>query len=716
MPVFVACQPCGAPLIRWHAIGLSLPRPERSGHSPRTRLGGARFDVLGSFSARLMTRHVHNSRIRKVALLAVAAVAVAGLAAPIVFDTSISDLSLNTAAVIAATRDSYTLTSPVPLPLLPNVMIEAGRLSVAGTEAIPQPTGAEALALLTAGKAKIVLDDAVLSIAPTQSAETAAPGEANALAPVLLALTKLSFSSLEMRNALVQLGRGGESQGTLSDVTLDVTKIDSSKARAIGSFVYRKRPVKFDIVMGTQAELQDGTQKAAATIGRTLAVAIESELLNLKADGTLSAGDQPQLTSTNSTVIVSDLRRLARWIGVDLGKGPGLGPFEARGPLEFSSNAIAFSDATFVVDGNEATGALSLRWGGLKRPSIDGTLAFKTLDIAPIVRGATLASGPTDSPFRVADYFNLTDGRARVLPLVDQIDADLRISAASVASGATRFGRGAASLSLKDGILLADLAELELGKGGRCGGQFGFEVRDGVPHYALRGKLESIDLAAISHALWAYNVLSGAGDMTLDIKASGEQSEQILSSMGGKISLSQPGSGQIGLDLKTLAATTRAQVQTGWGGATRGQTAIEGLSAEFSMIDGRLIAKRVNARAGDASLSAVGSVSFPDSAGDVKVWITHPANGTHKVDDTASTLAVGNAANTGSAVAAEGQQPAANAAAGNGTRGAPGGGLHMLGPLVAPEIRFLPLNPPPSSDAREPVNRPAPPAVPDGKG
>ncbi len=687
-----------------------MPRPDRFGHSLRTRRGGARFDIFGSISARLMTRQVHKLRLRKLAILAVAATAGAGLAAPLFHDTSIGDLSLNSAVVIAATRNSYTLTEPVPLPLLPNVMIEAGRLSVAGTEVAKPLTGAEAVALLTAGKAKIVLDDAVLSIAPTQSAETAAPGEVDALAPVLSALMKLSFSSLEMRNALVQLGRGGEAQGTLSDLALDVTKIDGTKAHATGSFIFRKLPVKFDIVMSTQAELQDGNQKAAATIGRAIALKIESELLNLNAEGTLSAGDQPELTSTNSTVSVSDLRRLAGWIGADLGKGPGLGVFEARGPLEFSSSAIAFSDATFVLDGNEATGALTVKWSGVKRPSIDGTLAFKTLDIAPFFAGGTETARTADkASLPVAHYLGLSGNETGAFPLVDHLDADLRISAARVSSGAARFGRGAASFSLKDGILLADLAELEVGKGGRCGGQFGFEVHGDIPHYALRGKLEAIDLAAVSHTLWSYSVLSGAGDITLDVKAKGQHGEQIVSSMSGKISVRQPGSGQIGLDLKTLAATTRAHVQKGWGGATRGQTAIEGLSAEFSLVDGRLIANRVSARAGDAALSAVGNVDFPDKAGDVKVWITHPANG--NADD--ADAAVGPAG--GTAIATGSPNATAKAEAGSDTM-APGAGLHMLGPLDAPEIRFIPLNPSPSGDAQDPMMRPAVPAVPAGKG
>ncbi len=656
-----------------------------------------------------MTRQDQKKRFRKLAFLAVAAVAGAGVAAPFFFDTSLSELSLNSAAVIAATHDSYTLTAPVPLPLLPNVMIEAGRLSVAGTDAVATKSGAEMLALLSAGKAKILLDDAVLSITSTQSSGLAGERALNTLAPVLSALMKLSFSNLEMRNALVQLGRGANALGTFKKVTLEVSKVDSGRARVVGSFEFRNKPVKFDIVLGTNAELQEGQEKA--TIGRTLDVKITSDMLNVTANGTLSAGDQPMLSSAASTVTVPDLRALARWVGLDLGSGHGLKKFEARGPMEFSSRAVAFSDATFVVDDNEATGALAFKWLGGKRPSIEGTLAFNSFDIAAFTDSASVAQTKASSPFTVSHYFVIPLSQPHLFPILNVIDADLRISAARISLAAMRYGRGAASFSLKDGILLADLAELELGNGGHCGGQFAFEVRDNVPHYSLRGKIESIDMSVLSNAFWSYAVLSGSGDVTLDVKASGEPNKTLVGTLNGKIAVRQVGAGQIGLDLKTLAATTRAQVQTGWGGATRSQTAIEGLSAEFSMVDGRLIANRVQARAGDAALRAEGTIDFTDRAGDVKVWITHPANRPETVESRATTADATAPAAPPTAASAPSNTPAKSAAEPH----APGGGLHMLGPLDAPEIRFIPLDLPPS-DANDPAMLPVAPAASAGKG
>lgn len=652
-----------------------------------------------------MTRQVRKTHFRKLVVATVGVIAGAGLAAPIVlyYDTTLNEMSLSSAAVIAATRDSFTLTSPLALPLMPNVMIETGRLSVTGSNPSQQLTGSEAVALLSAGKAKLVLEDAVLSLVPTQSTGAGGKKDMDALAPVLAALLKASFSQLLLRNAIVQLGRGEDERAFLTDVTLDVTKLDRKQMRVAGSFAFRKKPVTFDIVMGTEAELQDKRNDGKGTIGRAFDIKLTGELLEMKAAGTLSAGDQPQLSSVTSSLVVSDLRKMARWIGLEVGSGGGLGTFEARGPLEFSPSAIAFSDATFSLDGNEATGAVTFKWGGRNRPAVDGTLAFKSFDIGPFLAPSGAAQQNQQPAFKIPDFFVRTSSETNVIPLADQIDADLRISVANISVGATRFGRGAASFSLKDGALLADLAELEFAKGARCGGQFGLQTAGGVPRYSLRGKIESIDLAMLTNALWSYNVLSGSGDVILDLKASGQDADQIIATMNGKVGVRQPGNGQIGLDLRTLAATARAQTQKGWGGAIRGQTVIQGLQADFTMADGRLVAEQVGARAGDASLSAEGSVNFGDRYGNLKIWITHPmTNGAQsELDPTSSKQEAG----LGAGAAAT---PAAEASPAQKVAQPPGGGLHVVGPLDAPEIRFITLSPASAGEKDDPQPQPQP--------
>ena len=633
-----------------------------------------------------MTGQEPKRKISKATRVATLALAGAAVAVPLLIDASDRDLAFHSAVVVAATRDGYALTFPVALPLMPNVMIESGTLSVASESGSSRSTGAAVLALLSGGKARLELNDAVLSIAPTQSSNPIADKKDGSIAPILASLLKLSFSQLDLQNSKVRLGRSAGADATLSNVNFNVTIPRANEAHATGSFEHRGQTVSFDIFMTTAAELQNGQAQGKATIGRNLALKMQSDLFSLDAKGTLSAGDQPQFVAANSKVTVSNIPLMAEWVGLAAADIPGPTSFEATGPLEFTPQAISFADAQFKIDGNSATGALALKLSG-EKPSLDGTLGFTTLDIAEYFKPQT-ANVDASPAFDVSRYLPRPSGE-RPFPLLDKLDADLRISAAKVSFAERAFGKGAASLSIKDGMLLADLAELEFGQGGRCTGQLAIHMTGNQPRYTLRGKTEAIDLGQISRALFSYDVLSGGGDMTIDIAASGEDRPQLISGMQGKVSLVQPSAGQLGLDLKTLAATARAQTQAGWGGAARGQTAIEGLQANFSLADGQMTIERMTARAGDANLSGEGGVHFPDRIGDLKIWITHPRVDTAPAD-------VEPASHAGAA-------PTAAPASASEAKTS-GGGLHIQGSFDNPEIRFLPLSDrkPEKFDGRQP--------------
>ena len=112
-----------------------------------------------------------------------------------------------------------------------------------------------------------------------------------------------------------------------------------------------------------------------------------------------------------------------------------------------------------TLDGNEASGALVLNLAG-DRPLIDGTLAFSALDLTPYVEAARSQSFLFDRQTASWSAFDLSfpDHSAYV-------DADLRISAPKVALKGYGLGRGAATITVRSGKLLADIAELELYSG-----------------------------------------------------------------------------------------------------------------------------------------------------------------------------------------------------------------------------------------------------------
>ncbi|MGE0857019.1 MAG: AsmA family protein, partial [Hyphomicrobiaceae bacterium] len=374
---------------------------------------------------------------------------------------------------------------------------------------------------------------------------------------------------------------------------------------------------------------------------------------------------------------IVDAKQVAAWMNTSL-SGPVIPTrLKATGAFELSPRGLSFIDATFLIDANEAVGTLGLKLSGV-RPAFDGTLAFEKLDLT-----AYQAKQPADSPPLAPGSETGADQAA--IQLLQLFDADLRVSANSVKGANFSFGRSAASLNLKDGTVRADIAELEFGRGGRCGGQLTIAGAGASPVIALRGKVEAIDIGFLSSLLWDYPAVSGKGGLTLDVTARGVSLSEILRSLSGKTSVVVPSGGEIGIDVKTLAATVRAQPQTGWGAAgARSRTSVEGLTAEMSLDRGRLVLDRVSARAGDSVLTAHGSVGVASRQAELAIGIAHRAPSTAAPETTPPVL---------------GTATAAGAIAPPGDAGQTVGAVLISGNLDAPDVRFVQVLQPPGSPA-----------------
>ena len=149
------------------------------------------------------------------------------------------------------------------------------------------------------------------------------------------------------------------------------------------------------------------------------------------------------------------LRRVARWFGVPVPIADGLNAVAVKGQVNWARHAFAVEDAKVVIDGNEAAGALVLNLAG-ERPLIDATLAFHALDLTPYAEAARSQSFLFDRQTATWSLFDLS------FPLIRHVDADLRISAPKVALKGFGLGRGAATIAVRSGKLLADIAELDL--------------------------------------------------------------------------------------------------------------------------------------------------------------------------------------------------------------------------------------------------------------
>jgi len=271
------------------------------------------------------------------------------------------------------------------------------------------------------------------------------------------------------------------------------------------------------------------------------------------------------------------------------------------------------------VDGNEATGTVSLEFAG-ERPLIEGTMAFSALDLTQYFEAARSQSLIFDRLTSSWSPFDLS------FPLIKYIDADLRISAPAIALKGYTFGRGAASITVRSGKLLASIVELDL-PSGNVSAQVTADANALLPHYTLRGKIENFDPGPVGTALVGSTVFSGRSVLTLDLAAIGQTPAEVLRRLSGKAALTMPEGGRAALDLKALRTVSKDNVSPGWGQLTKAQTSIDHLEARAFIVDGVLFPDVMQARAGAVALAATGSIDLAESILDLRLSVRPNAPG-----------------------------------------------------------------------------------------
>ncbi|WP_083567645.1 AsmA family protein [Hyphomicrobium sp. CS1GBMeth3] len=529
--------------------------------------------------------------------------------------------------VRADSRERLAITAPIALFQTPSVVLEKGTVALVGPAAGENRIGARLYALMTGGTADLVLDGARLivdrrgqSAASETSASPAAstthadaPALSEDLRPVAASLSAFKFRSLTILDSTLVFETASGGQETVSLVNVEVAPARGGLLNMKGQIEFRGEPLTVDLTVPDPQTVAPGTPAQ-------IRAAVKGEHVALAFNGRLTSGDVAQLTADGAELSITDLRSVADWVGLSWPSGPGLGAFSARGRLTLDERSASFEHAEFTLDGNAATGALMMKLGA-ERPSVEGTLAFSAFDVAPYATPSR--------PYALAlasDWVSSLRVPGLVSPsFLRDLDADIRLSAASVTSGSDRLGRGAASISVRNGKLYGEIVELELEQGGRGEGQFTIDSTGAEPLYTLRTELNDIDLATVAAPRLGPAALDGLGDIRLDVRASGSSEADIAKSLAGTIALDMSEGGRVGLNLEALpaaAAAAPAPPTDGWRAVGAATTTVSTLTARFTAANGALTTDKVEATVDERVVTATGSVDIDKGAVDLVLSIT----------------------------------------------------------------------------------------------
>ena len=183
------------------------------------------------------------------------------------------------------------------------------------------------------------------------------------------------------------------------------------------------------------------------------------------------------------------------------------------------------------------------------------------------------------------------------------------------------IGRSAATVSLRSGKMLADIAELEIDDGTRGSGQIRIDMSGANPSYGVQAKLESADVGRSVQAVFGHPTVQGRGSITVDLTATGNTGESLLRSLGGKLCVILAEGGRVGLDVNKLAAASEPLPEGAWQEVSAGAISVDMLDVRFIVTDGIIRTQSAEAVSGERALTADGAISLLDRRLDVELAI-----------------------------------------------------------------------------------------------
>lgn len=516
-----------------------------------------------------------------------------GVAVPIIFDFAGDEVQFDSSEVVAATRNNFKITRPFSIDKQSGTTISGGTLGIVAPKGTVL-TAESSAALLKRGEAVLLLRGGEL-IVGNPTAQTDNAGDTSA--PLVRALQKGRFKALALRQSTIIVSLPNGHRELLTRADLQMIPAGRGAVEAKGQGFWRGQRSKF--TLKTDAPAQNGNVP--------LKLSFNATLLDFTYEGTFQvAGLLPGAGALKGPTVVhlKNTERLANALGTSWPIGTSVQDIRIEGPLRWDADTLAFDQAQVRVGDNKAEGTVSLKTSG-GRALISSTLAFDKLDIAPY-----LPIGATDRRAIAWQWWSKLLGTLSQ-PAAPHINADIRLSAKTLSAGPYALGAGAATISMKDGKLSADIAEITLAKG-RATGQISIDFNRYIPKLALRGRLEEIASGQWSETLAGKRYIEGQGRIVADLTSQGVSVQQVINDLTGKVEFSVPENGAIGLSLVELnSAPDKSRLQTSKEALTRvmrGSTVVNDLEAVLHVKEG--VARIVKASATHPAGSVRASGSF----------------------------------------------------------------------------------------------------------
>lgn len=533
----------------------------------------------------------------------------------------------------AATGRKLTIAGPVKISLLPSVAVVAKDVHFANGPGYSDPDMATLAGLelklkvlpLLSGEVAVdsfVLDKPVIHLevdkqgrpnwqfakasaqkpAQGQGPAPAEPDEGGGLNELRLDNVRLNDGRVTYRDH--QSG----TNYTVEAINLKLALPDlDSPFRADGGLTWNGKPVKLTVDLTNPRAMLDGKSS-------NLALAVNADPVRFDFKGNASNSNPAKVDGTLD-LNVPNVRSLAAWVGKPLTvAGSGLGPFELKGKLVAAGPKVSFTGAELSLDAIRARGDVSLDSSG-KVPYVKAKLDTNTIDLNAYMPPSTAPSSTgrsSSTPDAAAPTARTSEGWSTEpidLSGLRAANADLALSVEGLIIRKIKIGQGHLGVQLKDGKLVADLADLALYQGNGKG-HVTLDGSGKVPGIGLDMNLAGVQAEPLLKDMMDLDRLSGTGNGQIQVSGSGASQADLMKALNGKGAVKFENGAIRGVNLAAMIRNVSTAFLDAQAGRAQ-QTDFSELSGTFVIEKGILKNNDLILQAPLLRLTGAGTVDLP---------------------------------------------------------------------------------------------------------
>jgi AsmA protein len=193
---------------------------------------------------------------------------------------------------------------------------------------------------------------------------------------------------------------------------------------------------------------------------------------------------------------------------------------------------------------------------------------------------------------------------------LEDLDVDLRLSAARVTMSTAKLGRTAVTGNLRDGRLTVAIGEAQA-FGGSLRGTVTLAKAPAGASVKSQLQFDNVDLESCLGEMFGLRRLEGKGSLTLAAEGAGESVHAIMQTLSGTAGLSARQGAINGFNVEQLLKRLEQRPLSIAGDFRRGRTPFESFKVAMKITDGIASMENVKLEGGTIRLAVAGSASIP---------------------------------------------------------------------------------------------------------